>query len=99
MSELDEENIKHLVRLSRIRCSDEEQKRMLADLGKILDYVKELQEVDTSHVAPCSHVLEDLTAYLRDDIPGETMPREVLMANAPDSIGGMIRVPKVLKSN
>lgn len=98
MAELDKKTIKHLMQLSRIQCTEEEEEKLLADLGSILDYVKQLQEIDTSQVQPCSHVLEDLTAFMRDDIPGEVMPRELLMANAPDVIGGMIRVPKVLKS-
>jgi aspartyl-tRNA(Asn)/glutamyl-tRNA(Gln) amidotransferase subunit C len=99
MGDLDDNTIKHLMMLSRIQCTEEEQISLLADLRKILEYAKLLQDVDTSQVAPCSHVLEDLTAFMRDDITGEVMSRDAFLSNAPEVIGGMIRVPKVLKSN
>lgn len=98
MSELDKKTIKHLMWLCRIQSTDEEQHNLLADLDKILEYVKQLQEIDTSQTPPCSHVLEDLTPFMRDDVPGEVMPRQVFLANAPDVINGMIRIPKVFKT-
>ncbi|MBA2727545.1 MAG: Asp-tRNA(Asn)/Glu-tRNA(Gln) amidotransferase subunit GatC [Parachlamydiaceae bacterium] len=99
MGELDDNTIKHLMMLCRIQCTEEEQVSLLADLRKILEYANLLQEVDTSQVAPCSHVLEDLTAFMRDDIPENVMSRDAFLSNAPEVIGGMVRVPRVLKSN
>ncbi len=98
MGDIDDDTIKNLMLLCRIQCTEEEQIKLSADLRKILEYVRLLQEVDTSNVAPCSHVLEDLTAFMRDDIPGKVLSRDAFLANAPEVIGGMVRVPKVLKS-
>ena len=99
MAELNKETIKSLIELSRIECSEKEQETLLQDLKKILQYVELLQEVDTTHVLPCNHVMEDIENVLREDVVGETMPREVFLANAPSHVGGMIRVPPVFKQS
>jgi aspartyl-tRNA(Asn)/glutamyl-tRNA(Gln) amidotransferase subunit C len=68
-------------------------------LGNILALFEKLQEIDTEHVAPCNHVLEGMGNVMRDDKTGTSMPRDVFLSNAPSQIGGMIRVPPVMKSN
>lgn len=90
--------IEELTKLSRIGCTEEEQEALLQDLKKILNYFEQLNEIDTEHVLPCNHVLDDIVNVMREDETGETMPRETFLANAPAHIGGMIRVPPVLKS-
>lgn len=99
MEKIDKEMIKKLTKLSRIDCTPEEQEALLNDLMEILVYFEQLQEVDTQHVLPCNHVLEDMVNVMREDVVGPTMPREVFLANAPSQVGGMIRVPPILKSH
>lgn len=99
MAKLDKETIKQLTRLCRIDCSEEEQESLLKDLKKILDYIEQLQEIDTENVPPCNHVLEGMANVMREDIVGEVLNREIFLANAPVHIGGMIRVPPVIKQN
>jgi aspartyl-tRNA(Asn)/glutamyl-tRNA(Gln) amidotransferase subunit C len=99
MAQLDKNSIKSLVQLSRIDCTEEEQEALLKDLKSILKYVELLQEIDTTHVPPCNHVMDDVVNVMRDDIIGDIMPRETLLANAPSHIGGMIRVPPVIKQS
>lgn len=99
MADLDRETIKYLSKLSRIDCTEEEQEGLLNDLRKILKYIEQLQEVDTEHVPPCNHVLDDIVNVSREDVVGEILPRDVFIANAPSHIGGMIKVPPVIKSN
>lgn len=99
MSKLNQDTIKNLIQLSRIDCSEEEQLAILRDLKSILEYFEQLQEVDTTNVSPCNHVLEGIANVMREDIVGESMPRDTFLANAPSQIGGMIRVPPVIKQN
>lgn len=99
MGKLNKETIKTLTRLSRIDCSEEEQESILKDLEKILAYIDLLQEVDTDGVAPCNQILEDMTCAMRDDVIGETLDRALFLENAPAHVGGMIRVPPVIKSS
>jgi aspartyl-tRNA(Asn)/glutamyl-tRNA(Gln) amidotransferase subunit C len=97
MAQLDKNTIRTLTELSRIDCSEEEQEALLSDLKKILSYVDQLQEIETTNVEPCNHVLEAIVNVMREDTIGETLPREVFLDNAPSHTGGMIRVPPVLK--
>ncbi len=99
MAELDKKAIKTLSQLSRIDCTEEEQEALLQDLKKILHYIEQLNEIDTTHVPPCNHVLDEIANVMRGDIPGTAMPRDVFLANAPSHVGGMIRVPPVIKSS
>lgn len=99
MSDFDTQTLEHLKQLCRIDCSPEEEKDILSSLQKILGYVEQLQEVDTTGVAPCSYVLQSMmTPILREDEAIESFPREQFIHSAPDQIGGMIRTPPVLKS-
>jgi aspartyl-tRNA(Asn)/glutamyl-tRNA(Gln) amidotransferase subunit C len=97
MANLNKETIKTLTNLSRIDCTEQEQEAILEDLQKILNYFEQLQEIDTQHVPPCNHVLDDIANVMREDVIGEILPREVFLANVPSQVGGMIKVPPVLK--
>ncbi len=99
MAQLNKQTIKYLTQLSRIDCTEEEQEALLHDLENILNYIAQLSEVDTANTPPCNHVLEDIVNVTREDRIGDTMPREVFLANAPSQTGGMIRVPPVFKQN
>lgn len=99
MAKLDKETIKTLTRLCRIDCTEEEQNDLLKDLAKILEYIEQLQEIDTENVPPCSQVLENMCNVTREDVVGELLDRELFLANAPSHIGGMIRVPPVIKQS
>ncbi len=99
MAKLDKETIQKLTRLCRIDCTEEEQEALLKDLRQMLDYFELLQEVDTENVPPCNHVLENMANVMREDVVGEVLNREAFLSNAPSHIGGMIRVPPVIKQN
>lgn len=97
MAQLDKETIQKLTRLCRIDCTEEEQEALLKDLRKILDYIEQLQEIDTSNIPPCNHVLEGMCNVMREDRIGPVLDREEFLGNAPSHIGGMIRVPPIMK--
>lgn len=98
MADINKERIAALVRLSRIKCTEEEQEALFKDLHKILSYFEMLNEIDTSDVPVCNHVLENVVNVMREDLVGDTLPRELFLSNAPSQIGGMIRIPPVIKS-
>jgi aspartyl-tRNA(Asn)/glutamyl-tRNA(Gln) amidotransferase subunit C len=94
---MEEAEFNKLCKLSRISCTEEEKKNFLKSLGDILSYVEQLQEIDTEGVPPCYTVHEALENVMREDIPEEPLSRDLFLANAPAHVGGMIRVPPVLK--
>lgn len=93
---MDEKDFLKLTKLCRIECSDEEKKKLMERLKKVLVYVEQLKEVDTAGVNPCNHVLETVHNVMREDVVGETLPRDQFLSNAPAHTGGMIRVPPVI---
>ncbi len=97
MVRLDNTMIKYLTRLSRIECTDAEQEALLKDLSNIIEYIEQLDEINTDNVPPCNNVLEGMTNITREDVVAETMPREIFLSNAPAQVGGMIRVPPVIR--
>jgi len=99
MPQLDKKAIVNLIELSRIDCSEEEQEKLLQDLQSILNYVEQLNEIDTTNIRPCYQVLEEVANVTREDKVGEILPREAFLSNAPSHVGGLIRVPPVMKSS
>ncbi len=93
---MDEKDFLKLTKLCRIECSQEEKEKLLKRLTKILAHVEQLKEVDTAGVNPCNHVLETVHNVMREDLVGETLPRDLFLSNAPAHTGGMIRVPPVI---
>ncbi|GAB4231271.1 MAG: Asp-tRNA(Asn)/Glu-tRNA(Gln) amidotransferase subunit GatC [Chlamydiales bacterium] len=97
MGELNRNTIHYLTELCRIGCPEEEEEELLADLNSIFGYIDLLQELDTENVEPCAHVIEGMVNVMREDHVGETLSRKEFLENAPDQIGGMIKVPTVVK--
>jgi aspartyl-tRNA(Asn)/glutamyl-tRNA(Gln) amidotransferase subunit C len=97
MATLDKQAIKTLTALSRIKCTEAEQEALFKDLQKILSYIDQLNEVDTQQVIPCNQVIAEMANVMREDVVGKTLPREEFLANAPEKIGDLVRVPPILK--
>jgi aspartyl-tRNA(Asn)/glutamyl-tRNA(Gln) amidotransferase subunit C len=98
MAEFDKNELEKLTKLCRIECTEEEKKALQEHIASVLKYVDQLDEVDTAGVEPCYRVLETLSNIMREDEVGELLPRELFLANAPAHVGGMIRVPPVIKT-
>lgn len=98
MSDFDHQTLEHLKRLCRIECTEEENQAILKSLGRVVRYVAQLSEIDTENTTPCRYVLRGMVkSQLREDQVADPLSREQFLANAPDQIGGMIRVPPILK--
>ena len=97
---IDKTTVKMLSDLCRIDCPpDDAIDALCQDLNVIVDYVDSLKEVDTESVPACSHVLGDIVHSMREDQddPSFHLDRKTFLKNSPDHIGGMIRVPPVIR--
>ena len=96
---LTDEEVRYVADLANLRLTEEETQRMSHDLGEILTYVEELNELDTTNVAPMAQVLFDAdeVATLREDRPGATLSNAEALANASLSGAGYYKVPKVIE--
>lgn len=82
--------------LARLEIKDDELDKFINQLGNILEYIKDLNRLDTSDVEPTSHVL-DLSTPLREDEVKQLIDTEDALRNAPESEDGFFVVPKVIE--
>ena len=90
---ISDETIEYVGILAKLELSDEEKEQAKSDMGRMLDYIDKLGELDTSDVEPMSHVFPVQNVFREDEvINGDT--RERLLTNAPEQKDGMFMVPK-----
>jgi len=92
---IDQTVAEYLAALSNIHLSNQELAALAADLENIIKYVEQLGELDTTGVEPTFQVT-GLKNVWREDIVEEQLPREKLLALAPDRTETAVKVPKVL---
>ena len=92
---VDSKVVDSVASLAKLYLDEDERERMAEQLGRVLEYVDLLREVDITDVPPTKHVI-DLTNVTREDAPRPSLPLEESLANAPESIGNYFVVPKVL---
>ena len=90
------EDVEHVARLARLELRPEDKERMRGELDGILAYIDKLRAVNIEGVEPTSHAVP-LTNVMRDDEPRPSLPREEMLANAPDPHGDFFRVPKIIE--
>ena len=93
---LDRAAVRHIAMLARIRVSDAEADALVGDLGKILAWVEQLSEVDTSGIAPMASVVVRQLPRRADAVSDGNM-RDKVLANAPEPALGFFTVPKVVE--
>ena len=92
---LDRDTVEHIAALARIGLSEEEIELMREQLSSILDHIASLQDVDTDDIPPTAQVIQ-LHNVMRDDVVQPSLPREAVLANAPATEDGYLRVNAVL---
>ena len=92
---ISEEQVKHVAKLAKLSFSDDELHEFTSQLGKIIDMVETLEEVDTEGVPFTSNVAETINV-MREDIAAEGWNRQELMRNVPESEDGFIKVPAII---
>ena len=96
MSEITREQVAHLARLARLALDDAELDGLARELDVILDAVATVREAgDAADVPPTTHAVpvENVT---RPDVVRPSLPREVVLAGAPEAEDGRFRVPRIL---
>jgi aspartyl-tRNA(Asn)/glutamyl-tRNA(Gln) amidotransferase subunit C len=95
------EDVQRVAELAHLELKPEETPLMLRDLNAILDYVAELNELDTSGVAPLAQVSELGDAagagVLRADLPLPSLDRAAVLSQAPETDGVFFKVPRVIE--
>lgn len=94
---IDPKEVRHIAKLSRLALSNEDEALFGSQLGRILTYVKQLDQLDTEGVKPTSHVINDLKNVSRTDTNRKSLSTGEALANAPDRADGLFRVPRIIQ--
>lgn len=95
---LDRDTVLHVARLARLGLSDAEVELFADQLSRILEHMETLRQLDTSAVPPTAQVLA-LQNVMRPDVARPSLPRESVLANAPDTDGEFFRVQAILEES
>ena len=94
--QVDEATVRRIARLARIKITDAEAKSLEAELSGILDWVKQLDEVDTKGVEPMTRVVPIALRQRQDKVTDGEIA-DAVTANAPLSEDHFFVVPKVVE--
>lgn len=93
---ISDETIEYVGILAKLELSDEEKEQAKSDMGRMLDYIDKLGELDTTDVEPMSHVFPVENVF-REDVVTNGDERERLLSNAPQEKDGMFVVPRTFE--
>jgi aspartyl-tRNA(Asn)/glutamyl-tRNA(Gln) amidotransferase subunit C len=90
------EDVIHVAHLARLDLEKTAITNYVEQIGKVLEYVDMLKQVNTDAVVPTSHAI-DITNVFRDDDLVESLDSKSALANAPERENGNFLVPRVIK--
>ena len=93
---IDKNTINKIARLSRIKLDGKESEDYIKDLNSILDWVEQLNEVNTENVEPLSNISSSILPK-REDVSKDTNTSDEILENAPDKLEGFFAVTKVVE--
>lgn len=95
---LSADEVRHVAMLARLAVTDDEVEALAPELNDILGYAEKVGEVAADDVPPTVHPVP-LENVLRDDVPGDVLDREELLAGAPESEDDRFVVPRIVSED
>jgi aspartyl-tRNA(Asn)/glutamyl-tRNA(Gln) amidotransferase subunit C len=95
---LSDSELEHLERLARVKLSGESREKLREQLAGIIEFVRQLQAVDTAGIEPRAYVGE-FEPELREDAVKPCLPREDVLAASPAQKFGFFEVPPVIEAD
>lgn len=92
---LSADEVRYVAALARLALTDDEVERLAPQLSQILDYAEQVGTVAAADVPPTSHPYP-LTNVTRPDVVRPSLPRELLLAAAPEVEDDRFAVPRIL---
>jgi aspartyl-tRNA(Asn)/glutamyl-tRNA(Gln) amidotransferase subunit C len=93
---VDAATVRKIARLARIKLKDDEVAPLAAELSTILNWIAELNEVDTARIEPLASTVDAKLPWRADVVSDGGYP-EKIVANAPEGSHGFFAVPKVVE--
>jgi aspartyl-tRNA(Asn)/glutamyl-tRNA(Gln) amidotransferase subunit C len=91
-----EATLVHVAQLARLHLAPAERRALAGQLGRILEYVDQMKGLDTAGVPPTIAAVPGATP-MRADEPRPCLSRDEALSNAPDAVGPVFRVPRVIE--
>jgi aspartyl-tRNA(Asn)/glutamyl-tRNA(Gln) amidotransferase subunit C len=95
---LTREEVEYVAALARLGLSDAEITRLQGQLSSILEHIEAIDRLDTSAIPPTAQVI-NMTNVMRSDVVTDSLPREVVLKNAPRQADGFFEVHAILSAS
>lgn len=93
---IDENTIRKVARLARLDVTDQDVEWLTPQVGGIMKWIEQLQELNTDNVEPLANVVNTELYLRKDEVTDGGMPDKIL-ANAPEAVSNYFVVPKVVE--
>lgn len=90
-----EKDLDQLANMSRLELTVEDKALYVKSLNLSLDYMDSLKKLDTGNIEPAAHVLM-LKNVFREDTVEASLPKDMVLANAPEVEEGAFKVPRIV---
>lgn len=88
--------VRHVARLARLELDETEILSLQGELNALLGHFADIQAIESSDIEAIAHAVA-LRNVWADDLPGDTLPRESALRNAPLSRAGLFVVPTIIE--
>ncbi|MBR6034068.1 MAG: Asp-tRNA(Asn)/Glu-tRNA(Gln) amidotransferase subunit GatC [Clostridia bacterium] len=92
---IDNDTIKYIANLAMIQLDKDEEEKYAKALGQILTYTEVLNEINVDNISEDSSLVKEYNKFRKDEIK-QPLDRDVILSNAPDSEGGLLKIPKTI---
>ncbi|MDJ0796325.1 MAG: Asp-tRNA(Asn)/Glu-tRNA(Gln) amidotransferase subunit GatC [Calothrix sp. MO_167.B12] len=92
---IDREQVHKVAHLARLQLTATEEETFTTQLGNILTYVEQLNELDVSNIPPTTRAI-DVSNVTRSDVLHPYPERDAILQSSPEQEGDFFRVPKIL---
>lgn len=93
---INDDTIEYVGILAKLELSPEEKEEAKKDMGRMLDYIDKLNELDTAGVEPMSHIFPVYNVF-REDVVTNGDDRDNMLKNAPAEKDGTYKVPRTVE--
>lgn len=93
---IDNQTFDRMAHLARLTFSEAERTAIMQDMNKMLDFVEQLQEVDTQHIEPLIYMTDEFNLLRSDNVEIDITKADALK-NAPKKDSDYFRVAKVIE--
>lgn len=92
---IDQKHVLHIAKLAKLKLSQEELQVFTESLGSILNYVEQLNSVETDSIEPTCFIAPEHDP-LRDDKDVPSLKSDLILGNGPDIKNDYFAVPKII---